>query len=222
MSEVDLIAERYSRRLQRGASRVDSGFSSFQYFSASEREFWFRRELYRLLGPASDLKALEIGAGAGFNIGFFRRMGVNPENIWGNELLPDRIAELKKWLPENQIIAGDARAINMPGQFDVILQSTVFSSILDKSFCQELANSMWSNLKPGGVILWYDFTYGNPKNKDVRGISWGEAKSYWPDGKVQFHKKVTLAPPIARRVGRLYNFINFPFLRTHVIGMIQK
>ena len=51
--------------------------------------------------------------------------------------------------------------------FDFVFQSTVFTSILDSEVRKEVAGEMLRVLKPGGVILWYDFHVNNPRNPDV-------------------------------------------------------
>lgn len=78
----------------------------------------------------------------------------------------------------------------------------------------------------GGVILWFDFVYNNPWNKDVRRVSKNRVKELFPNGKFNF-KSVILAPPISRRVSKispkLYTLFNYlPFLRSHVLGVIKK
>ena len=52
-------------------------------------------------------------------------------------------------------------------------------------------------LKKEGIILWYDFSYDNPKNPDVKGIKKEEIINLFPNCKFTFNK-VTLAPPIVR------------------------
>lgn len=78
--------------------------------------------------------------------------------------------------------------------------------------------------KENGLILWYDFKYNNPSNKDVKGVNKREIKELFPDAKKIIFHNVTLAPPIGRRVGKFYNLVNllFPFLRTHIIAEIYK
>ena len=121
-------------------------------------------------------------------------------------------------------IQGDALLLPYKEEFDVALQSTVFSSILDENFRKALANKMWDMLKPGGIILSYDFTYNNPNNKDVRKLTRREIENLFPNHKGIRLKKVTLAPPIARKIGKFYNMVNFvcPMLRTHLIAAIKK
>ena len=79
-------------------------------------------------------------------------------------------------------------------------------------------------VKPNGIILWYDFVYDNPNNKDVKGVSKQEIRQLFAKASKITIKKVTLAPPIGRRVGNLYGILNglFPFLRSHVVAVIEK
>lgn len=75
-------------------------------------------------------------------------------------------------------------------------------------------------------MLWYDFTFNNPSNPDVRGVSLKRVRELFPQGRVSV-RRVTLAPPISRRVVRvhpaMYGVFNaLPLLRTHVLCFIEK
>ena len=81
-------------------------------------------------------------------------------------------------------------------------------------------------MKPGGQVLWYDFTYDNPRNPDVRGVPVARVRALFPDGELSV-RRLTLAPPIARPLARihpsLYTLANaLPWLRTHVLCWIRK
>ena len=107
-----------------------------------------------------------------------------------------------------------------------MLQSTVFSSLLDVAFQQTLADTMWRWVRPGGGVLWYDFTVNNPRNADVRGVPLRRVRELFAQGRLS-HRRVTLAPPLARAVcavhPRLYPVFNLlPPLRTHVLAWIEK
>ena len=66
--------------------------------------------------------------------------------------------------PGADLRAGDASRLPWPdASFDLVLQSTVFSSILDSDMRRAVAAEMRRVLKPGGLILWYDFFYNNPQ-----------------------------------------------------------
>jgi len=199
------------------------------YLSDQERE----RALIRLFTkerilPLKDKMLLEIGCGTGGNLLEFNRLGFNPGNLTGNELLPERAEAARKRLPqETRILAGDAMSIAIPeNSFDIVCQFTVFSSILDKQFQSQLSMKMWSLIRPGGGILWYDFVYDNPANRDVRGMPMRRIRELFPHGNVSSWR-ITLAPPISRLVTRvhpsLYAVCNMiPLLRTHVLCWIQK
>jgi hypothetical protein len=156
------------------------------------------------------------------------RLGFAPQHLTGIELLPERFAQAQQVLPAAiTLLEGDATvAAIAPASQDFVLQSTVFSSLLDDAFQQRLAEVMWSWLKPGGAVLWYDFTVDNPRNPDVRGVPLARVRGLFPQGHVE-HRRVTLAPPLARAVCRvhpaLYGVFNaLPLLRTHVLAWIAK
>lgn len=189
-----------------------------------EREDRYAEIVQQEFKSTAEIKILEIGAGSGNNLLFFQQLNIAPENIYANELLDDRVETLRKNLPGINIFPGNALQLNFKNEFNIVLQSTVFTSILDNAFREKLAAKMFDMIKPGGIGLWYDFIYDNPKNKNVKGVSKTEIKKLFPfANKIQFYS-VTLAPPIGRKAGKFYNLINFlfPFLRTHVIAVIYK
>ena len=169
------------------------------------------------------MRILEIGAGSGDNLLFFKRTGIKWENIYANEIMENRVELLRENLPTATILPGNALDITY-GHFDVVFQSTVFSSILSPEMKVKLAEKLSEMTNSGGIILWYDFKYDNPANKNVKGVKKKEIRKLFPNAKkIEFHN-VTLAPPIGRRIGKFYNFINtiFPFLRTHIIAAIHN
>ena len=226
--EISEVALRYERRKLQNIFGRYSPTSMTVTMGRQEREraliHWM--DTSGLL-PIGDKSLLEIGCGTGGNLLEMLRLGFEPQNLVGNELLQDRglIARLR--LPAaTQVHIGDALTMDFPTQFDVVFQSTVFTSILDDAFQERLANRMWELVKPGGQILWYDFVYNNPQNKDVRGVPVPRIKKLFPFGQIDF-QRVSLAPPIARKLVPihpiLYSVANMlPFLRTHVLCWIQK
>lgn len=219
-TETEKIKERYAKRAASKSIAKHSQATSYIEYSSKERERVFERFIRHYVGDPENLRVLEIGAGGGGNISFFKSIGVPANQLYANELLDERVEELKKWHPDIHILPGDALTIDekIVGSFDIIFQSTVFTSILSNEFKQKLATKMTSLLKPNGMLLWYDFIYNNPSNKDVKGVSIEEVRSLFSP--LDFHfEKVTLAPPIGRRVGKLYPLFNaLSFLRTHVVG----
>lgn len=196
----------------------------YNFYSKSEREFKYSKICKQHNLNLSNCKIMEIGAGSGDNLLFFHRLGIPWENIFANELLGDRVEVLKQNILSSNIFAGDATELKMNESFDIVLQSTVFTSILDNNFKAKLANCIFKMVKPGGIVLWYDFKFNNPQNKNVKAISKSEILELFPACKSIEFTSCTLAPPIGRRIGKLYNTINllFPFLRSHIIAVIKK
>jgi hypothetical protein len=81
-------------------------------------------------------------------------------------------------------------------------------------------------LKPNGVVLWYDFHVGNPRNPDVHGIKRLEIAQLFPGCQIAL-EKITLAPPVVRRLAPYswvgcYMLSAVSWLCTHYLGTIQK
>jgi SAM-dependent methyltransferase len=227
-SECDRIRERYERRKRVPADRYsplapDVILTKQEKFRAMVRLF---RRADML--PVYNKNALEVGCGSGANLRLLLDMGFLPGNLAGNDLLEERCVQARASLPAGvRIVGGDATELSFPdGASDIVIQSTVFSSILDVAFRRKLAARMWRLVRPGGGVLWYDFMYNNPRNPDVRGIPFREITELFPQGKIS-GERVTLAPPLARRVAPihpgLYALLNaVPLLRSHWICWIRK
>lgn len=224
-SETIKMAERYDKRKMSDEVKKKNSNIYFNHFVQSERELKYTEIIQEKFKSIKDIKVLEVGAGNGGNIYFFKKLGVKWDNIYANELLPYRIEVLKTTFPNIHLYEGDACEIEQDKEelFDIVFQSTVFTSILDSKFKELLAEKMWTLLKPGGIVLWYDFAFDNPSNKDVKGVKRKEIKGLFKEAKSIKFYKTTLAPPIGRRIKKLYPFINvFSFLRTHLIAVIEK
>jgi ribosomal protein S18 acetylase RimI-like enzyme len=223
------VAQRYQRRAAQGADRKYSPILPEVLMAVQERQRALVRWI-RTCGiePVADKRVLEVGCGAGGFLLDLHRLGFPPKNLTGNELIEERAAAARENLPAAvRVITGDACEIPLSeGPFDIVIQSTVFTSILDQDVQQRLADRMWALTRPGGGVLWYDFIYDNPKNQDVRGVPLDRVRALFPHGQITTWR-LTLAPPLARLVARihpaLYLWFNLvPWLRTHVLCWIRK
>jgi SAM-dependent methyltransferase len=225
--ETQAVRERYARRVPQDPRY--SLLNAAALHAVQERQRAMLR-LFARLGwhDLSARHALEVGSGTGSNLLELLWMGFRPEHVAGIELLPERHAQARERLPEAVVLRqGDATTLEITAESaDLVLQATVFSSLLDDAFQQRLADAMWRAVKPGGGVLWYDFTVDNPRNRDVRGVPLARVTALFPHGRVHA-QRLTLAPPLARAVTRvhpaLYTWFNaLPVLRTHVLAWIAK
>jgi phospholipid N-methyltransferase len=223
-TEQDKIKKRYKQRQNDKSVKRHSESTTFIKFCLSEREAQYKSVIEKIEKNITALKIIEIGAGEGGNIPFFLELGIPLENIHVNELIPERVEVLKKEFPGIKIFEGDVLEIPNTdnSQYDLVFQSTVFTSVLDDKLKRKIANKMSDLLSEKGIILWYDFVYDNPKNKDVKGVPKKEVQRLFPNFNMIHQKKVTLAPPIGRRVKSLYPLFNIPPLRTHLVAGLKK
>jgi SAM-dependent methyltransferase len=228
-SELSAIRNRYERRKTPAVSSRYSMLRPAVYMAEQERERALIRWITQFrLAPLPDKRVLEVGCGHGSNALQLLRLGFSPHNVVVNELLEERARIARQRLPAAiQVLVGDASQLDLPqDSFDVVLQSTVFSSILDSEFQNILAVHLWKLVRPGGGVLWYDFIYDNPRNPDVRGVSITRIRQLFPEAQIRA-RSLTLAPPISRFVTRIHPglytwFRSAPFLRTHVLCWIRK
>lgn len=224
--EPQAVAERYARRIDP------------QRYSMLRPDVWLTLQerqramlqLFNRLGwrEVDRLSVLEVGCGSGGNLLELLQIGFAPQHLSGIELLHERFAQARVRLPVGVTLwEGDASALDLPPEsHDIVYVSTLFSSLLDADFQERLAAMMWRWVRPGGGVMWYDFTHDNPRNPDVRGVRLGRIRSLFPHAEIET-RRVTLAPPIARRVAplhpSLYALFNLvPWLRTHRLCWLGK
>ncbi len=226
LAEEKRIRDVYARRR---SGSLYSRFNRAYLFMVQEREQHFLRLItYYGFAQLERKKILEIGCGNGDLLREFIKWGARPENLLGIELIAERVSEAIELCPrEVTIRQGNAAKLPLPDEmFDMVLQSTVFTSVLDETTKQRMAAEMCRVLKPNGLILWYDYHMNNPRNPDVRGVKLREIKTLFPCCDIRM-ERITLAPPIARRVAPYswllcYFLSKVPWLCSHYIGVIRK
>jgi SAM-dependent methyltransferase len=183
--------------------------------------------LMRAAGYASlaQVSALEIGCGTGHWLRQLIDWGAEPARLTGIDLLDGRIETAKRLCPAKVTLrVGNAAAIeSADASFDIVMQFTVFTSILDAELRQAVASEMVRVAKPDGLIIWYDFHTPSP-NKNVKAIKKQEIVRLFPNCDIKI-RRITLAPPIVRflqpRVAWLVGLLNLvPLLRTHYLAVI--
>lgn len=157
--------------------------------------------LFRAQGvtPLAGKHVLEVGCGSGGVLLEYLSAGADADQIHGTDLLLERLGVARTRLPPLPLTCSDARRLPYAsGCFDVVLQYTVFSSILDDVIKGQIAREMRRVLRPGGLIVWYDF-WINPTNPQTKGIRPDEVQRLFSGCHCTF-RRITLAPPITRRL----------------------
>lgn len=225
-AEEARIVDVYSRR--GGAALRDSWAQPAHGFILAQRD-WKVLKALRREGclPLGSRSLLDVGCGTGSFLRDFVRWGADPGQIVGVDLRPGPLATARATLPpEVRLLCEGATALPFPdASFDVVLQGSVLSSIKDPAVRQGVAAEMRRVVKPGGVILWFDFRYNNPFNAEVWGMSRRHIHELFPNARITL-ESACLAPPLSRRLvhrswllATLVSLI--PPLRSHYVGVIR-
>jgi SAM-dependent methyltransferase len=177
--------------------------------------------------PKRGEPCLEIGFGGLGWLGQLINWNLCESDLHGIELDAKRAAYVKSALPAADLRVGDAARLPWPsGTFRLAIASTVFSSILSPAVRHAVAFEICRVLAPAGALLWYDFSYNNPRNPNVRKVTRRELRRLFRSLQGEI-RSVTLAPPLARSVApisvRLAQVLEvIPFLRTHLLAVLIK
>lgn len=227
MDETQRIKEAYKRRAIHAGRRKKSK-DKYPYFFSRQREIEIIRAISKTgLGPIINKNILDVGCGSGNILGYFLQCDVLSENLFGIDLLCVRIDEARRLYPKMSFWCGSAESLPYCDRFfDIIIQSTMFTSILDSTMKKKIADEMLRVLKPDGIIIWHDYRFNNPLNKDVKGIRKKEIIELFDHCHFSF-KLMNLNPLIARPLSQLSwklceFFEKVIFLRTHWLVTIKK
>src|SRR5258708_29596414 len=226
-AEGERVRAAYARR-QSIPSRRYARTDPFAQCSSHEREEEMAA-LFRAEGltTLAGLRILDVGCGRGDSLRQLLEYGADPELLTGIDLLDESVKKARRLSPHLRVICGSASRLPFPdASFDLVLQFTLFTSILSEEVKRAIAAEMARVLAPGGRILWYDFSFNNPRNPDVRGIGKREIRALFPGLEIKT-KRVTLAPPLGRVVAPFSIVLYYLLLRvrplcTHLLCLLRK
>lgn len=227
---------RETERLLREHRRREAEVAPDRYASWQPAELFMRAERTRAAArmlrragafPGPETPCLEVGYGQLGWLGELICWGVRESSLSGIEVDASRAERARLALPAADLRVGDA--CEMPwgdASFRLAVASTVFTSVLDPEVRRRLASEIVRVLSPGGVLVWYDFRFNNPRNRHVRGIGRRELRALFPQllGRT---RSVTLAPPLARLLAPSSHWLAatfeaLPFFRTHLLAVLVK
>jgi ubiquinone/menaquinone biosynthesis C-methylase UbiE len=140
---------------------------------------------------------------------------------------PERSEQAMKILPKADLRIGDAATLPWANDsFQLVIASTVFTSILDTQVRHLVADEITRVLSPRGALLWYDFAVNNPRNTNVRKVDRKELGELFPLLKGSM-KSLTLVPFLTRLLAPnawpLAAFLDaVPLLHTHLMAVLVK
>ncbi len=225
-------AERIRREYQRRQRDIEPGFYALDrpanLFARHTQERALAAALrHGGLLPLAERRVLEVGCGGGQWLASFEAFGADRLRLAAIELDEERWRGACERFPGADLRLGDASELPWAdASFEVVLQSTVFTSILEPDVRRAVAAEMLRVLAPNGRILWYDFSWDNPANSQVRGVRRRELDELFPSCRI-WTRRVTLAPPLARRLVPLSRqaaelLQGLRLLNTHLFACIER
>ena len=215
MNDLDRLRIEYAnRQLKFANSDIYSYFNPAYLFMVQSRQRALLKTFKNLgIDSLAEKQILEVGCGQGRILLDLITYGASPENLAGCDLIFSSLSQAHHTLPLIKLTCSDGQNLPFPdASFDLVFQSTVFSSILDDLIRNNIAQEMIRVLRPRGFIIWYDFFY-NPYNPQTRGVRIREIRNLFPDCQIDY-KRITLAPPISRKLA------NFSWILCYLLEKI--
>jgi SAM-dependent methyltransferase len=173
-------------------------------------------------------RLLEVGCGEGTLLGELSEMrAVRSAACIGVDLLGFRLLEGRAGGRVLPVAQADGQRLPFPdGVIDVVVLSTVLSSVDDDTIASAIASEVDRVLRPDGSVLWYDMRYPNPSNRHVHPMRRARVEELFRGYACEL-RSLTLLPQLARRLGRSTNAVYsllaaLPPLRSHLVGRLTK
>jgi ubiquinone/menaquinone biosynthesis C-methylase UbiE len=163
---------------------------------------------------------LDVGSGTGWWLELLAGHEHVAANLYGVDLLPDRVAVARARVPSAAIEIGDVRRLSYEDRsFDVVTLFTLLSSLPEPNDAEHALREARRVLRPNGVLLVWEPRVPNPLNPRTMLIRRGLLETALA-GALLEARTTTLVPALARRLGTwtwsLYpSLVRVPFLRTH-------
>lgn len=221
------IQEEYRRRDADAAIRLRYHPDAPEERGARERLRMELRDAFAAAGllPLSGRTILEVGCGRGAILEDLAILGARPDRMRGVDISAERLSHVPEPLRSSVILA-DASALPFADRsFDIVGQFTTFSSMLDGAMRAAAAREMARVVRPGGAIVWYDMRRTSRRSRTVA-LGGEDVRALFPGFSLDV-RTVTLAPPLARRIGPRLAALSraleaIPPLRTHLLVVLRE
>lgn len=228
MSEIDRIQQHYQ---DRDANQSLSGFWSLANPVAvhlmQERERITLDGLHRSGLRLAEADLLDVGCGTGREFGTYLRWGATSQRMIGVDISEHRV-ELAKAQGCARIELISGTDLPFPtASFDLVIQNVVFSSIVDDTVRQALAQEMLRVLRPRGWLLWYDAARSGNRDEHFRDVPKAAVEALFPEIHWQW-RQLTTHLGLLKRVNALFGSRGMQAIdlcrvcKTHLLGWGQK
>jgi ubiquinone/menaquinone biosynthesis C-methylase UbiE len=172
-------------------------------------------------------KILDVGCASGNKVTMLIQIGFEESNIYGIDIREESVNKALMNFPSSHFSTMDARRLLYPDdEFDFVNISTLYSSINSEKNRQKVTEELLRVLKSDGHIIYYDLRYYSPFNPNVRPMKTLNIEKLFYGLDLQ-KKRITLLPPLARRLGIFTNILypilsKISFLNSHYLYIIKK
>ena len=169
---------------------------------------------------------VDLGCGSGELLGDTLEAGLHADWI-GVDLQPGVLASARTRYPAARWVEASGDQLPLPSEsVDLVVASTLFSSLPSRAFEERVAAEIGRVLRGGRWLVWYDLRYPSPGNHAVHAISRDRIAQLFPGWTVEL-RTLTVLPPLARRLvastDTLYRLLSaVPPLRSHLAGRLMK
>lgn len=176
-------------------------------------------------------RILDVGCGSGSSLCHFLGLGFAPDNLFGVDIIRDRVEQGTIRFPNLNLTCGNASEMAYaPNFFNLVLESTMFIQLTDETIADEIAKEMIRVVKPGGYVMVIDWRYslGHPEYKAVSRTRIHRLFRIGTDTEVCIQTPGALIPPIGRflssHLPSAYFIIQraLPFLVGQVVTVLRK
>lgn len=225
--DVERVRRVYSQRERRLPASYYSLMRSGNLYRAQRLERGLIEALVKAgFDELAGASILDVGCGYGDMLRQFQRYGARPEHLVGVDVLSERLDRARDLSPQLRYELIDG--VTLPfvdASFDLVMQFTVFSSIVEPQLQSRLAAEMVRVLKPGGCVVWYDMRVTNPRNRDLVPMTRARLEELFAGCRLDV-RPYTLIPGIDRRFapigwGLCRVLEAVPLLRSHLLGVIR-
>ena len=211
---------------------------------ASQREQWFdpgylfrvqaeERLFLNVLGKhglrnLAGCKILDVGCGFGYWLHRYAEWGALAHDLHGIDILEERIQAARKLLPGIDLRCCNAVDLDFEdASFDMVSMFLMLSLVPDEQTRMQVGAEVARVLRPGGMVLWYDFRYQPPRDGvEMIAMSRKQIARAFPGFELRL-RSASAVPPITRRLARyaraLFSWLDLVApLNSHYVGVLIK